>query len=115
LPVPKHLVVIGGGVIGLELGSVWTRLGAQVTVVEYLGKKSPRRHGHTSSQRRLGEDIQNKENSIRTGTKVTGATVNSNGNMTVKPAGEAKTRLNHHDGVPGGYWTPACKHRRTCA
>ncbi len=34
--VPKHLVVIGGGVIGLELGSVWRRLGAQVTVVEFM-------------------------------------------------------------------------------
>lgn len=33
--VPKHLVVIGGGVIGLELGSVWMRLGAKVTVIEY--------------------------------------------------------------------------------
>ena len=34
--VPSHLVVVGGGVIGLELGSVWARLGAKVTVVEYL-------------------------------------------------------------------------------
>jgi dihydrolipoamide dehydrogenase len=34
--VPKHLIVIGGGVIGLELGSVWKRLGAKVTVVELL-------------------------------------------------------------------------------
>lgn len=34
--VPGHLVVVGGGVIGLELGSVWSRLGAKVTVVEYL-------------------------------------------------------------------------------
>jgi dihydrolipoamide dehydrogenase len=33
--VPKHLIVIGGGVIGLELGSVWRRLGAKVTVIEY--------------------------------------------------------------------------------
>ncbi len=33
--VPKHLIVIGGGVIGLELGSVWLRLGAEVTVVEF--------------------------------------------------------------------------------
>ena len=33
---PDHLVVVGGGVIGLELGSVWARLGAKVTVVEYL-------------------------------------------------------------------------------
>eukprot|EP01041_Mallomonas_annulata_P032830 gene32830-biopygen25142 len=39
--VPKHLVVIGGGVIGLELGSVWLRLGAQVTVVEYLDQILP--------------------------------------------------------------------------
>lgn len=34
--VPAHMVVVGGGVIGLELGSVWARLGAKVTVVEYL-------------------------------------------------------------------------------
>ena len=34
--VPRHLIVIGGGVIGLELGSVWRRLGAQVTVVEFF-------------------------------------------------------------------------------
>ncbi|KAI0062189.1 dihydrolipoyl dehydrogenase [Artomyces pyxidatus] len=35
--VPKKMVVIGGGIIGLEMGSVWTRLGAEVTVVEFLG------------------------------------------------------------------------------
>ena len=39
--VPEHLVVIGGGVIGLELGSVWLRLGAKVTVVEYLDQILP--------------------------------------------------------------------------
>ena len=39
--VPKHLVVIGGGVIGLELGAVWGRLGAQVTVVEFLDRILP--------------------------------------------------------------------------
>ena len=39
--VPGHLVVIGGGVIGLELGSVWLRLGAQVTVVEFLDRIVP--------------------------------------------------------------------------
>lgn len=36
--VPKHLVVVGGGVIGLEMGSVWSRLGAKVTVVEFADK-----------------------------------------------------------------------------
>lgn len=39
--VPKHLVVIGAGVIGLELGSVWKRLGAKVTVLEYLDRITP--------------------------------------------------------------------------
>jgi len=39
--VPKHMVVIGGGVIGLELGSVWRRLGAEVTVVEYMDRITP--------------------------------------------------------------------------
>lgn len=39
--VPKHLVVIGGGVIGLELGTVWRRLGAEVTVLEYLDRILP--------------------------------------------------------------------------
>jgi dihydrolipoamide dehydrogenase len=39
--VPKHLAVIGGGVIGLELGSVWLRLGARVTVIEFLDRIIP--------------------------------------------------------------------------
>jgi dihydrolipoamide dehydrogenase len=39
--VPKHLVIIGGGIIGVELGSVFLRLGAKVTVVEYLDKIIP--------------------------------------------------------------------------
>ncbi len=39
--VPKHLVVVGAGAVGLELGSVWRRLGAEVTVVEYLDRVLP--------------------------------------------------------------------------
>ena len=39
--VPKTMVVIGGGYIGLELGSVWARLGTEVTVVEFLDKIVP--------------------------------------------------------------------------
>ncbi len=46
--VPKHLVVIGAGVIGLELGSVWRRLGAEVTVIEYLDRLP--RHGPGNRQ-----------------------------------------------------------------
>lgn len=39
--VPKSMVVVGGGVIGLELGSVWRRLGAEVTVVEFMDRICP--------------------------------------------------------------------------
>ena len=39
--VPKHLILVGAGVVGLELGSVWRRLGAKVTVIEYLDRILP--------------------------------------------------------------------------
>lgn len=39
--VPRHLAVVGGGVIGLELGSVWRNMGAEVTVVEFCDKIIP--------------------------------------------------------------------------
>jgi len=83
--VPKHLVVIGGGVIGLELGSVWLRLGAQVTVVEYLDQILP---GMDGEVRKEAAKIFKKQGfNIRTGTKVTGATVKSNtATLTVEPA-----------------------------
>lgn len=48
--IPKHLVVIGGGVIGLELGSVYLRLGAEVTVVEYMDKIIPTMDGALSKE-----------------------------------------------------------------
>ena len=48
--VPKHLVVVGAGVIGLELGSVWRRLGAQVTVVEFLDGILPGMDGEVRRQ-----------------------------------------------------------------
>ncbi|HMC92532.1 MAG TPA: FAD-dependent oxidoreductase, partial [Allosphingosinicella sp.] len=48
--VPGHLVVIGGGVIGLELGSVWKRLGARVTVVEYLDQILPGMDGEVRKE-----------------------------------------------------------------
>ncbi len=50
--VPKHLIVIGGGVIGLELGSVYSRLGAKVTVIEYAGSIIPTMDGA------LGKELQ---------------------------------------------------------
>jgi dihydrolipoamide dehydrogenase len=48
--VPKKLVLIGAGVIGLELGSVWRRLGSEVTVVEYLDRVLPGMDGEVSKQ-----------------------------------------------------------------
>lgn len=50
--VPKHLVVIGAGYIGLELGSVWRRLGAKVTIVEYLDRILPGMDGEIASEAR---------------------------------------------------------------
>ena len=71
--VPDHLVVIGGGVIGLELGSVWKRLGAKVTVVEYLDQILP---GMDGEIRKESAKIFKKQGfEIKTGTKVTGVTV----------------------------------------
>ena len=90
--VPEHLVVIGGGVIGLELGSVWLRLGARVTVVEYLDQILP---GMDEEVRKEAAKIFKKQGfDIKTGTKVTGATVaNGKATLTVEPAkgGEAST------------------------
>ncbi len=90
--VPEHLVVIGGGVIGLELGSVWLRLGAKVTVVEFLDQILP---GMDEEVRKESAKIFKKQGfDIKTGTKVTGATVEGGkATLTVEPAkgGDAST------------------------
>ena len=71
--VPRHLVVIGGGVIGLELGSVWRRLGAKVTVIELMPTILP---GNDADIIREAERTFRKQGlELRTGTKVTGATI----------------------------------------
>ncbi|MBK4719182.1 dihydrolipoyl dehydrogenase [Azospirillum sp. YIM DDC1] len=83
--VPKRLVVIGGGVIGLELGSVWGRLGAQVTVVEFLDRILPTMDGEVSKQmqRILGKQGM----TFKLGAKVTGAKVTNTGvTLSVEPA-----------------------------
>ncbi|KAK0364550.1 MULTISPECIES: dihydrolipoyl dehydrogenase [Sphingobium] len=89
--VPGHLVVVGGGVIGLELGSVWKRLGAKVTVVEYLDQILP---GMDGEVRKEANKIFKKQGfEYKLGTKVTGAEVGKSGvTLTVEPAagGEAE-------------------------
>jgi dihydrolipoamide dehydrogenase len=90
--VPGHLVVVGGGVIGLELGSVWRRLGAKVTVVEYLDQILP---GMDGEVRKEAAKIFKKQGfEIRASTKVTGAKAGKKGvTLTVEPAagGAAET------------------------
>ncbi|USU09076.1 dihydrolipoyl dehydrogenase [Sphingomonadaceae bacterium OTU29MARTA1] len=90
--VPQHLVVIGGGVIGLELGSVWRRLGAKVTVVEYLDQILP---GFDGDVRKEAQKIFKKQGmEFKLSTKVTGVTVaGDTATLTVEPAagGEAQT------------------------
>src|SRR3990170_2159126 len=83
--VPKHLVVIGGGVIGLELGSVWKRLGAEGTVVEYLHQILP---GMDEEVRKESNKIFKKQGfEFKLGTKVTGASASGSGvSLTVEPA-----------------------------
>jgi dihydrolipoamide dehydrogenase len=69
--VPKHLIVIGGGVIGLELGSVWRRLGAKVTVVELFPTILP---GNDEEVIKEADKIFRKQGlELRVGTKVVGA------------------------------------------
>jgi dihydrolipoamide dehydrogenase len=90
--VPKHMVVIGGGVIGLELGSVWRRLGAEVTVVEYLDQILP---GMDGDIRKEASKVFKKQGfTIKTGTKVTGVTVKGKkATLSMEPAagGAAET------------------------
>ncbi|MFL5606525.1 MAG: dihydrolipoyl dehydrogenase [Gemmatimonadaceae bacterium] len=66
--VPKHLIVIGGGVIGLELGSVWRRLGAKVTVVELLPAILPGMDDDVVKE--ADKALRKQGLEIRTGTKV---------------------------------------------
>ncbi|MEO1013749.1 MAG: dihydrolipoyl dehydrogenase [Pseudomonadota bacterium] len=90
--VPEHLVVVGGGVIGLELGSVWRRLGAKVTVVEFLDKILPTMDGEVSRQ--FQRILKKQGVEFRLKSKVTGVDTSGNGaKVTVEPAegGEAET------------------------
>ena len=83
--VPGHLVVIGGGYIGLELGSVWRRLGAQVTVVEFLPRIVPTMDAEIA--RNFQRILTKQGLQFRLGTKVTGARAGNGGvTLTLEPA-----------------------------
>ncbi len=82
--VPGHLVVIGAGIIGLELGSVWRRLGAKVTVVEYLDRITP---GMDAEVAKTFQRVLTKQGiAFKLGSKVTGAKTTRKGvSLTCEP------------------------------
>ncbi|MDP9423793.1 MAG: dihydrolipoyl dehydrogenase [Pseudomonadota bacterium] len=90
--VPEHMVVIGGGVIGLELGSVWRRLGAKVTCVEFLDQVLP---GFDGDVRKEANKILKKQGfEFKLSSKVTGVSVKGGkATLTVEPAkgGDSET------------------------
>jgi len=94
--VPRHLIVVGGGVIGLELGSVWRRLGAKVTVVEYAPTILP---GNDAELVREADRIFRKQGlEIHTSTKVAGADVHDDG-VTIHVEKDGVTSTLHGDYV----------------
>ena len=90
--VPKKMVVIGGGVIGLELGAVWRRLGAEVTVIEFLDRILPGMDGEIS--REMKKILTRQGVQFKLETKVTGAKTTASGvDLTLEAAkgGNAET------------------------
>jgi dihydrolipoamide dehydrogenase len=93
--VPKHLIVVGGGVIGLELGSVWRRLGAKVTVVELMPSLLP---GMDEELVKEADRIFRKQGlDIRTATKVSGGKVTKTGvEISIEKDGATETLSGDH-------------------
>lgn len=93
--VPKHLIVIGGGVIGLELGSVWRRLGAKVTVIELMPAILP---GMDDDVVKEADRIFRKQGlDIRTGTRVVGGKVLKSGvEVAIESNGSRETLSGDH-------------------
>ena len=90
--VPKKMVVIGGGVIGLEMGSVWNRLGAEVVVVEFLDQLLPGMDGEVRKE--AGKIFKKQGMELRLSTKVTGVEIKGDkAVLTLEPAagGDSET------------------------
>lgn len=83
--VPKSMVVIGAGYIGLEMGSVWSRLGAKVTVVEFLERITPGMDGEVAKQ--FQRVLERQGLAFRLGSKVTAAKAGAGDvTLTIEPA-----------------------------
>jgi dihydrolipoamide dehydrogenase len=89
--VPGHLLVVGAGYIGLELGSVWRRLGAEVTVVEVLPKMLPTMDGQAADT--LMRSLKKQGLAFRMGTKVTGCEKRDGRAVVTVAAGEASEQI----------------------
>jgi dihydrolipoamide dehydrogenase len=91
--VPDHLVVIGGGYIGLEMGTVWQRLGSKVTVVEFMDKIVPAMDGEVGKA--LHKTLEKQGLQFKLSTKVTGVKTTAKGvELQLEPAaGGAKETL----------------------
>ena len=90
--VPQRLIVVGAGIIGLELGSVWRRLGSDVTMVEFLDRIAPGVDDEVTKQ--LHRSLQRQGLKFKLGSKVTQAeTADSGVTLTVEPTkgGAAET------------------------
>ncbi len=90
--IPKHLLVVGAGYIGLEMGTVWRRLGAKVTVVEFLDRITPGMDGEVAKE--FQKLLTKQGIAFKLGTKVTGVDVAGEAvKVTVEPAkgGAAET------------------------
>ncbi|MCB9990904.1 MAG: dihydrolipoyl dehydrogenase [Rhodospirillales bacterium] len=88
--VPKSMVVIGGGVIGLEMGCVWRRLGTEVTVVEFLDRILPGMDGDVSKD--MQRILKKQGMKFKLGTKVTEAKAGKSGvKLSLEPASGGDT------------------------
>ena len=84
---PEHMIVIGAGVIGLEMGSVWSRLGSKVTVLEYQDRVFPGADGEISKQAKRSFSKQGIK--FRLGVAVQGAEASSDGVMVAYQKGDS--------------------------
>jgi dihydrolipoamide dehydrogenase len=96
--VPGKLLIVGAGVIGLELGSVWHRLGAQVTVVEFLDRILPGMDGEVAKQ--FQRILEKQGFAFRLGAKVTGVDISGKTLVAqIEPAAGGKTETLEADVV----------------
>lgn len=96
--VPQHLVVIGAGYVGLELGSVWRRLGSRVTVVEYLDRITPGMDSEAASA--LHKALTSQGFEFQLSRKVVRAALTDTGvELAVEPAGGGAAETLHADRV----------------